>query len=353
MGLSETLTHLKSMVGELFAKEYSDSVNQLIDTRLSQKALVTQPGHVGLLDSGKRLSYGMTREDGRFRLKLLVEDDSNPAFAEAREILETRPEALAIAVCGQAYSKQAKGEERQDFDPRADLVPGLSICHINGWPGTLGAIVEVSEEGRSWTGIVSAAHVLSRNNRALRGENEVVVYPDDERVMRHRIGLLHDYTYLAHYQDDDDPYNTKDVALVKLDGNRSHLGNLVPDPGNPAADKMPLTDVVPADQLWKHLGNPVFKVGRTTGFTEGILDVVNIVGQAIRISDRTFIYNEIAAARPAISSSQFSSPGDSGSVVYAADGSALGLIIGGSSEYTFIAPLETCLQAVEARLLPA
>ena len=301
--------------------------------------------------------YGFTKEDGEFKIKLLVEDgDDSWALNEAQRIKNDVPDAFAVGVVGRAFS--AKHEEKKKFQAGAPLAPGFSIGHINGWPGTLGVLVQSNEEDGLCTGFVSASHVLSLNGEARGDKNDVVIYPawpDDERMSVHRVGLLRAFNYLAYYQNDDSPYNLYDVALVQLDESIKVSGNQVPDPNrinpeDPAGSKITLQEVKPADMLWEHLGEAVYKVGRTTGFTKGILDVVNIAGQAIDIGDKTYIYNDIAAVK--FDETPFSRPGDSGSVVYTADGKALGLIIGGSQEFHLHISLGNLSERCESKFIP-
>jgi hypothetical protein len=65
---------------------------------------------------------------------------------------------------------------------------------------------------------------------------------------------------------------------------------------------------------------------------------------------KIYVYTDVIAVRR-LESSPFSSPGDSGSLVYTEDGLALGLIIGATDELTYVSPMEKCLKEIEAELL--
>lgn len=301
----------------------------------------------------RRLSFGIAKRDGRHVLVQLVEQKEGPALQEATEIEEQYPAVCAVEVTGKAYS--SKPDEALHQEPLHELSPGSSVGHYRGFPGSLGGFVEAGIQAKRWHGFISASHVLAMNNTAEMGDP--ILHPgspDGARALGNKIGTLADYTYLVHYQDKDgdlDPLNTEDIALVKPDdAERLPSANLVPNPKD-QDKKIKLSGYVPADQIFERVGEEVYKVGRTTGFTSGILDVANIMKFSIQLPNRKiYIYKDVYAVKN-IGQKRFSRSGDSGSLVYTADGKAIGLVIGGSDKYILVSPLSTCLKAVKAELL--
>jgi len=298
----------------------------------------------------RRISVGLSKRDGKYVLALLVEKEDGWARQRAQEMESSHPNRVIVEVTGKAYSSTPSSVPR---GTSSELLPGFSIGHWRGYPGTLGGFVVVKAGSKTWAGIISASHVLSNNNAAAKGDR--ILYPgcpDGPRTLAQLIGTLADYTLLVHYQDEEsDPVNTEDIAVVQPDNLASlPSANLVPNPKDPGR-KIKLKGCVQAEQLFEYLGEPVYKTGRTTGLTCGILDVAKTRPPAIQLSNgRIYFYENVIAVKNQ-GQKAFSQPGDSGSIVYANDGMALGLIIGGSSEYTFASPLSSCLKAVNAELL--
>lgn len=140
------------------------------------------------------------------------------------------------------------------------------------------------------------------------------------------------------------------MALVKPDDpDKLPSANLVPNPKDPNT-KIKLKEVIPADELFQHVGKEVYKQGRTSGFTTGILEIASVLSYPIQLPDgRLYAYRKLAAVKNV--KKKFSEPGDSGSIAYMEDGKAVGLVVGGSPDYTFLSPLSSCLEAMDAKLL--
>ncbi len=88
----------------------------------------------------------------------------------------------------------------------------------------------------------------------------------------------------------------------------------------------------------------VQKYGRTTGFTQGVVDSVNATisvcyeGVLICTKSATFVDQFV------ITPGTFSAGGDSGSLIVAMDNSPVGLLFAGSSSYTIATPIDTVLK---------
>jgi hypothetical protein len=339
----------------LLAKLLSPVVQGVLEAILQKvdSPIKESPTGLRLQNIDRRLSVGLAREDDKLVAALLVEKEDSTAQESARKLKESYPGGIVIRVTGKAYS--SKPEDVMAQEPVQKLVPGSSIGHYRGFPGSLGGIVTVKTKSRPWLGLISASHVLAINNTADKGDPILQPgSPDGPRVLDNKIGILTNYTYLVHYQDKEgntDPMNTEDVALVKpSDEERLPAANMVPNPKDPKG-KIKLKECIPAEQLFEVVGEEVYKIGRTTGLTSGILDIIGTLSYPIQLPDgRVYAYKDLAVVKN-VGKDKFSQPGDSGSIAYTADGRAIGLVVGGSPDYTFLSPLSSCLKAMKAELL--
>lgn len=129
--------------------------------------------------------------------------------------------------------------------------------------------------------------------------------------------------------------------------------NLVPAPDDPSdpAKKIKITGIVENNHLFAYLGKSVYKIGRTTGFTEGILFSTNHEDYSISLPNgKNYAYSNVSFIASKGKNS-FSSNGDSGALVYSSDGQALGFIIGGTASFSIMISISSCLSEVEAGLL--
>ncbi len=300
----------------------------------------------------RRLAMGIGWRGSKPTVALLVEDGDSWAHSRAMEIMDENNESVVVSVIGRAHS--SRPESRRRSKPGKRVIPGLSIGHYRGFPGTTGCIVRVRNKNE-FVGVLSAAHVLSMNNSADSGDPVLQPgSPDGPRVLSNRIGEIADYTYLSHYQESEDeefPRNGADVGVVKLQPETgAAAANLVPNPRNPDR-KMKIVEVEEAQTLFGRIGKKVYKRGRTTGFTTGVLEFTHIKRLPIRLPNgRVYLYDDAFCIKGE-NKKPFSQPGDSGSLVYTSDGVGLGLIVGGSDRYSFASPLSLCLEEIGAELL--
>ena len=138
---------------------------------------------------------------------------------------------------------------RSRLDP---MVPGISVSHIEGSAGTIGAIVFDNQSGQPL--ILSNWHVLQGPEGNI---GDAVVQPgpfDESEVLRNRCGqLVRSHLGLA-----------GDCAVASIDERewREEILELA---------------VAPARMARPNLDDRVVKSGRTTGVTYGIVERVNVV----------------------------------------------------------------------------
>ncbi|WP_315969746.1 chymotrypsin family serine protease [Cellulomonas timonensis] len=215
------------------------------------------------------------------------------------------------------------------------LRPGVSIAHVDVTAGTLGAFVV--REGALH--VLSNFHVLAGTPRAQIGD--VIVQPgpaDGGRAPRDRVGTLAATVPLERGR-----RATVDAALALLDEQEVDLRYPVG----------PITTTTVA------FGNEeVAKIGRTTAVTTGRVTAIElddvVVGYGNPLGNLRFddqIEVESTGMGP------FSRGGDSGSLVYRADGIALGLLFAGSETggsngagLTYLNPIDAVLSALGVEL---
>jgi hypothetical protein len=331
----------------------STAVDLLANPLFQSSPLVGTGEEAKLQAPDRRLSWGVSKKNDKYVVAILVEKDDSWALRKAEELRSAYQDAVLVSITGVAQSSRP-GDTKPQARTVTKLAPGLSVGHIRGYPGSLGCLVKGRTKGTDWPGFVSASHVLAINNTAEK-EDPILQpgHPDGPRSLDNKLGTLANYIFLVHYRKGEEeiaPTNTEDVALVRLEDDQNlPASNLVPNPDDPER-RITIKGCIPAERLFEKIEEPVYKIGRTSGFTSGILEFTNIQPYPIRLPDRkSYLFKDVACVRPAKGS--FSLPGDSGSLVYSRDGMALGLIIGGSEEYTFISPFSSCLAAIGAELL--
>lgn len=191
------------------------------------------------------------------------------------------------------------------------LTVGASTAHRAGRTGTLGFFARRNRDGTM--GFVSANHVIAAQDRGQEGDP--IYHPaaaDGGCTDAYCIGLLAgDYPRLGQRG-----ARTVDCAFARLvDGVEYETCSVG------AGERLVATPVPPAEHI------AVGKVGRTTGRTSGRITAFALddskVNYSFGVGEVRFNGQiEIESA----DQSPFSSPGDSGSVVFTADGHPLGLV---------------------------
>ena len=306
-----------------------------------------------LLRPDQRLSAGLTY-DGREVATLFVERPGGSAMDVAEGIKAASPGRVDIRVTGSAHA--AWPSEPRKGRNGCSQQPGASIGHYAGFAGTLGCLVQVRDRGKSWVGAMGASHVLANSGSGESGDAVLCPCPPDgRRVMGSQIGTLENSSILVHHKEAGGPgraTNTEDAAVVRfLDQSVSPQANLVPDPEEPRSKRLRITGHVAAAEWQKYVGKQVYKFGRTTGFRRGWFDGITTESHSIRLPDNRIYFYQATMMVTNDGKRAFSEPGDSGALVYATDGTAIGLVIGASAELTYVSPMFACLEAMNAELL--
>ncbi|KQY22140.1 hypothetical protein ASD16_16035 [Cellulomonas sp. Root485] len=216
------------------------------------------------------------------------------------------------------------------------LRPGVSIAHVQVTAGTLGAFVHKD-------GVVHALsnfHVLAGSPEAKVGDTIVQPGPaDGGRAPRDTVGTLAAWVDLNQHR-----AALVDCAIALLDDQEV-------DPEYPVG-RVTTTAVALG-------GEQVAKIGRTTSVTRGRVTAIEldnvVVGYGEDMGEISFD-NQIEVE--STGTGPFSRGGDSGSLVYRADGVALGLLFAGSESggengtgLTYINPIDAVLDALGVTLV--
>ena len=127
--------------------------------------------------------------------------------------------------------------------------------------------------------------------------------------------------------------------------------NFVKNP-NKSGESLKISKVLSRDDLIQCLDKPVFMVGRTSGFSEGILDGTGLAAYPIKLPNgKNYLYGELSVIRSATSNQPFSLGGDSGAMVYTEKGGLAGFVVAGSTKRSFFQPAYNCLRHIDASLI--
>ncbi|MBY0514550.1 MAG: S1 family peptidase [Gemmataceae bacterium] len=283
-----------------------------------------------------RLAVGYSIHKGDRHLELRVQRRDGPAWKHAQTVQDKYPKEVNIAVVEsvEVPPVQAVLEHAPYSSGRLTALPktsplciGASVSHRDETaPGSLGAFVR-DESGE--LGIVSCSHVLAQSGQARK--RDLIVHPGKGDVKqlanKNRIGNLADYAILSR-----GGANTLDAAYARLDSDVTPLGNLIPDsvgaPDSMVGERVLYVPNAPLDE-----DEEVAKVGRTTGYTQGILNAIAVDNVAVVVRGLGLVYfDNCLEVRWAADDRPFTRPGDSGSVVFTAYGQmAVGIHFAGGT----------------------
>lgn len=266
----------------------------------------------------QRLAVGYSQvKKEEYRLELRVQKGRGPDYAEAEKVKELLAKGEAnIEIVPRIEIPSTTGLLETSGQPslvgqRRPLHLGLSIGHAAGGAGTLGCFVETPDG----EGFLSNQHVLAPIEDVKRGVHGDRIYqpgrPDRARLAaRDEVGRLADYGVVERSN-----RNAVDWAVATLSEGVDHEGNRLPAGlGSPfegkALNRAGGYDLLGPDML-------VYKVGRTTGFTIGMVGAVALDNVPVWTPQGNVIFDNVLEVRWLGDGYPFSAPGDSGSVVFA------------------------------------
>jgi hypothetical protein len=236
-------------------------------------------------------------------------------------------------VCG----LQIQNVDDDDRQRKAgSLQPGFIII------GTLGCFVLLADGSHA---ILSNNHVLAGENRGLKGKDRILQPGNLTFTAAQHVATLTDFIALSPSPNNARPargnvvFNAVDAAVARLEQGMAFTQTYLPARQQPAPQGLGTPMV----------GDKVFKIGRTTGLTNGTLTAVSTVVGPIAYDPGNCWFNqqfEIVGDN----GTMFSDHGDSGSAIVSTTGQVLGLLYAGNGTQTYACPIQTVLAALNCTL---
>ena len=265
------------------------------------------------------VGYSAVAARGQFQLELRVQRLDGPAFRQAEQIKlqaagEANIEVIPRIEIPTKTSTEEAGCWRGFCGNVRPLHIGLSVGHKEDTPGTLGAFLQ-TDDG---VAVLSNSHVLALSGEAEEGD--WVYQPGRETgrsmLANTRIGKLKNFTELSRAN-----RNSSDSAIALLEPGVDHLSNRVPT-GHDFPDEgelirhQPHDPSSPFDPRLSAPNKRVCKVGRTTGWTEGMLTAMSIDDITVSTRLGNVVFDNVMEITWLARDNPFTKPGDSGSLVY-------------------------------------
>jgi hypothetical protein len=276
------------------------------------------------------LALGITGRRGRYRLAVRVQR-AVPGLASTLDTIERRARGeVDVRVIGRVV-KQAPWHRSRNRPLRI----GGSISHASVTAGTLGCFVSRAAGDEGPDLILSNNHVLANENRARRGDP--ILQPgraDGGRARDDRVGTLDRFVRLRRTS------NQVDAATASLDPDLEYYVDWLEGRGALAG--------VREEPL--ETGERVFKLGRTTGLSEGRISAVEVDDVVVGYDTGDLHFDDQLEIAP-VGSEPFSLGGDSGSLIVDRRRRAVGLLFAGNDrDATFANPIDTVLDALDVDL---
>ena len=153
-----------------------------------------------------QISWGITRQDGRY--KVLILSEGNEIHRAVQSLGETYDGVFVTSVPGRAHLFDPAVAKEHPAHPAIPYrAPGASIAHLAGYPGTLGCFVLTAGMNGNWVGAISASHVLGRKGQSKKGDDILSPgHPDGPKIKGAKIGVLEEFSLLTDFQDISDNY---------------------------------------------------------------------------------------------------------------------------------------------------
>ena len=355
-----------------------DIFRQLLEAqRLAQADLLRRRGVVGVAIGYRNYKEQTTDQ---LAMAVLVEKKKPVEALSADELIPPDVNGARTDVV-EIGRPEALTNPRDRFRP--NIPAGVSIGHYLVTAGTLGAIVFDRNTGEPL--ILSNNHVLANSNEAEIGDAILQPGPTDHGVRPDDVvAKLHRFEMLRFYSDSESgpapPTTTPPLfppggcdiaelwvtvgnALSKLSGSSKRLATVrapkaqinstpiysnrvdaaLARPINPMLFEQSIAEIGrPNGTRLAQIGMMIRKHGRTTGYTEGNVTLMNAT---VDVS-----YGENLQARfvGQVIATPISQGGDSGALIMERDSlKAVGMLFAGSRRATIFTPIQTVLDVME------
>lgn len=302
-------------VSEVTTLERGEVGKVLITDRKAGKSVKTETDEIGLGIGKKR--GGKSYE---FELVVVYQDRKLKNSAILGQIVERSKNEVRVEYGGRARALAPWHRERN-----STLRSGSSIGHKSVSAGTLGCFVEHRTSGRR--GLLSNNHVLANVNNATIGDEIRQAGRSDGGTAVDRMASLAGFVPLLFAG----ASNTVDCAWAEHD--------------NPSRQVNSRDRFDSAENLIGQLsgtnpqnvspGDFVMKTGRTTGYTQGEVDIVNVNNLNVNMGGGVVARFDGQIQIKGLSKVPFSRGGDSGSLIVNTNSNPVALLFAGSSSGGF------------------
>ncbi|MBN1560909.1 hypothetical protein JW998_11705 [candidate division KSB1 bacterium] len=313
----------------------------------TQKEILKKANVIGV-GVGRKETAGKKAEE--LSLKVFVQEKVAVSALLSKDLIPKEIDGIStdVTAVGEIYSFQNPQSRHRP------AMPGISIGHYAISAGTFGAVVRDATTNERL--ILSNNHVLANSNSAAKGDT--ILQPgraDGGKDPQDRIADLERFVKINWKDgggDDNCPIATFFESLLNLfaalTGSGTRLKQVRANAINliDAAVAKPVNNEIIEDQILKigavsgtaeaAIGMTVKKSGRTTGYTEGVINTLDATVE-VSYGSTTAIFEQ------QIFTNYMSDPGDSGSLIVSEDNKAVGLLFAGSSTVTVINPIAAVL----------
>lgn len=358
-----------------------DLFRQLLEAqRLAQADLLRRRGVVGVAIGFR--SY-KERATDQLAVSVLVEQKKPVEALGTDDLVPQQVNGMRTDVV-EVGRLEAHVDPRERFRP--NIPAGASIGHYMVTAGTLGAVVFDRNTGEPL--LLSNNHVLANSNDAVIGDAILQPGPTDHGVRPDDVvAKLHRFEKLRFYSDYGQgpapptttppllPVGGCDIvelfvnvgnALAKINGSDKRLASVpaptaqsadapifpnqvdaaLARPNNPMIFQQDIATIGRPNGIKKpQLGMPIRKFGRTTGYTEGTIVLMNAT------VDVSYGENKQARFAGQVITTPMSQGGDSGALIIEGGSlQAVGLLFAGSRRATIFTPMQVVLDVMDVKL---
>ncbi len=358
-----------------------DVFRQLLDAqRLSQADLLRRRGVVGVAIGYRNYKEQVTDQ---LAMAVLVEQKKPVEALSAEDLIPADVNGARTDVI-EIGRLEAHANPRDRYRP--NIPAGVSIGHYMVSAGTLGGIVFDRHTGQPM--ILSNNHVLANSNEAEIGDAILQPGPTDHGLRPDDVvAKLHRFEALRFFSDTGrgisppssppplfppggcdiaEVFVTVGNALSRLSGSSKRLATVqapkaqvdsapiyanrvdaaLARPINPMLFQQSIVEIGrPNGTKLAQIGMRIRKHGRTTGYTEGSVTLMNAT------VDVSYGDNLNARFSGQVIATPISQGGDSGALIIEGDSlNAVGLLFAGSRRATIFTPIQTVLDVMEVDL---
>lgn len=321
------------------ARALKQELTQTVDRQLRIRPEVlnsvrlSKPAHEKF-DIKPPLAMGISHHQGEHKLALRIHH-SHPEVEKLVDYFrdKTRGE-IDVKTVGRVHPQSNELPVQRKRQRPLCIGHSVGLVDMNMGAGTIAFFATSAGKSKSKTFVVSNNHVLAKENEGKKGEAVIQPGPaDDGDIGKDCIAKLERFVKL------EKTGNSVDAAIAVLDDEVSCDMNSLPGLGRLKGMR---DDLVITKEK-------VFKIGRTTGLTEGEVTAFEIDG--LRVSFPypllTLTFDDQMEVSPISSTKPFSLGGDSGALVVDSEHRALGLLFAGNdTTVTYVNHMHSVLSSL-------